>query len=199
MITHRQTNIRLYKTWDNMKQRCYNEKHDRYKDWGGRGIKVFYCWYKHFEAFRNWAILNGYSDALTIDRIDNNGNYEPNNCRWVTKKVQQRNKTTNRIIEFRNEARCLADWRDILNIGYNSTKSRLDRGWSVDKAFNYKNTARQTGGEMNKLFTDVCIKNGKRCKWFNLGYCIHSRGCGLFNNNTYCNQFAEKGEQEQPC
>ena len=81
---------RLYKTWQNMKTRCDNENSRSYKDYGGRGITYINEW-KNFEPFRDWALNNGYSDSLTIDRIDVDGNYSPSNCRFVTHLKQMQN------------------------------------------------------------------------------------------------------------
>jgi hypothetical protein len=75
-----------------MRQRCYNSKQKRYKDYGGRGITICDEWRMDYQAFYDWAMANGYKDDLSIDRIDVNGNYEPSNCRWATAKEQARNK-----------------------------------------------------------------------------------------------------------
>lgn len=83
---------RLYKTWYHIKQRCLNANYNRFHDYGGRGIRVCDEWSNSFIAFRNWAIKSGYTDTLTIDRIDVNGNYSPDNCRWATASQQQANK-----------------------------------------------------------------------------------------------------------
>ena len=82
-----------------MKQRCYNQNHPRYPDWGGRGISVCEEWRNSFKSFYDWAVGNGYQDDLTIDRIDNNGNYEPRNCRWTTIKEQNLNKRSYKLRE----------------------------------------------------------------------------------------------------
>ena len=96
---------RLYGIWKGMKNRCYNKKLDCYKYYGGRGISVCKEWRESYEVFRDWALSNGYKEIilpngnnkLTIDRINNNGNYEPNNCRWVDMKVQNSNKRNSKI------------------------------------------------------------------------------------------------------
>ena len=88
---HGLKHTRLYRIWMDMRSRCTYESMKCFKDYGGRGIKVCEEWQNSFEAFYNWAIANGYSDDLSIDRIDVNGNYEPSNCRWATMKEQRAN------------------------------------------------------------------------------------------------------------
>ncbi len=90
--SHKLSNHKLYSIWRGMKQRCYNKKHTRYVDWGGRGIIVCKEWKNNFLSFYNWAISNGYGKNLTIDRENNDGNYNPKNCRWITKKAQSFNR-----------------------------------------------------------------------------------------------------------
>lgn len=90
--THGLSHEPLYKRWSKMKQRCTNRHDASYRDYGGRGVKVCQLWAKDFIAFRDWSLANGYSEELSLDRIDVNGDYCPENCRWATEKVQQNNK-----------------------------------------------------------------------------------------------------------
>lgn len=90
--THGMTKTRLYSIWHDMKNRCFYQKDKSFEDYGGRGITVCEEWKNSFESFRDWSLLNGYSDNLTIDRINNDGNYDPSNCRWVTMKEQCSNR-----------------------------------------------------------------------------------------------------------
>jgi hypothetical protein len=91
IVTHGQSKTKLYHVWATMKNRCLNTNDKNYKYYGGRGITILEDWIK-YEPFYKWAINNGYKERLTIDRIDNNGNYEPSNCRWITQAEQNRNK-----------------------------------------------------------------------------------------------------------
>ena len=95
-VSHRMTGTRIYTTWSNMKARCYNKNHGEYSSYGGRGIVVCDEWNNSFEKFLQWAQTSGYTGNLTIDRIDNDGNYEPKNCQWITKQEN----TTKRNREY---------------------------------------------------------------------------------------------------
>lgn len=125
---------RLYSEWTNMKQRCYSTK-DRYKQWQGRGIKVCSEWLSDFTNFYNWAKVNGYKDNLTLDRIDVNGNYEPTNCRWISKKEQSYNKTNTHYFEYKGQKKCLAEWAIEYNINKHTLYNRIyNLKWSMERA-----------------------------------------------------------------
>lgn len=129
---------RIRKILNSMRSRCYNPKNNRYKNYGGRGINICSEWDNEqgIKNFYKWAINNGYQDNLSIDRIDNNGDYEPNNCRWVTNKEQANNRRTNRLITYNEETHTLAEWSRILNIKYSVLQSRLDNhNWTIEESF----------------------------------------------------------------
>mgnify|MGYP006923378127 CR=1 FL=1 len=133
--SHKKSKTRLYHIWKNMRQRCGNPNKPDYKYYGGRGITIDERW-DDFSSFEKWAVENGYQDTLTIDRIDTNGNYCPENCRWVTMTEQARNMSRNRIITYKGEQRCLSEWAEILGINVKVLGHRLNAyGWSVERAF----------------------------------------------------------------
>lgn len=131
--THGKSKDRLYRIWRNMKTRCANENIKAYKDYGGRGIKVCDEWIDNFQSFYDWSMANGYSDRLTIERVNVNGNYEPSNCKWATMKDQQRNKTNNHLLTFNGDTLTLAEWSEVTGIHRATLKSRLDAGCTVGK------------------------------------------------------------------
>ena len=126
--------VPLYAVRATMIARCYNQNNHKYKRYGARGIKVCDEWKKSFLSFYLWAIENGYKKGLTIDRINNDGNYEPNNCRWTTFKQQANNTSANRIIECKGEKHNLCEWSRITGIKRETIARRLNKGWEVEKA-----------------------------------------------------------------
>lgn len=123
----------LFERWRSMKGRCANLND---KDYGGRGISVCQEWAESFEAFRSWANANGYAENLEIDRIENNGNYEPGNCRWITRKKNSRNRRNKRTIAAFGEVKTLVEWTEDkrCSAGIKELWARLNRGWDAERA-----------------------------------------------------------------
>ena len=117
-----------------MKARCVDPNSHKYHAYGGRGIKVCDEWLNSFESFYEWAMANGYQKDLSIDRIDNDGNYYPENCRWVTQKEQANNTRKNRLLTYNEETHTVAEWATIVGITKAALYHRLSRGWSVKEA-----------------------------------------------------------------
>lgn len=135
--THGVSHNRICRILYTMIERCQNEKFKYYKNYGGRGIKVCDEWRNNPQSFVDWSMSHGYEDGLTIDRIDNDGNYEPNNCRWITQKEQLNNTRRNININYNGETHTLKEWSEIIDIGYDTLRSRIVRKkWPVEKAFN---------------------------------------------------------------
>ena len=126
--THRPA---VYMVWSAMLARCSNQNHPSYKDYGGRGISVCDRW-KSFEAFM--ADMGHPAAGETLERIDNNGNYESSNCQWTSRKAQARNRRSNHIVVLCGEPMTLADAVDRSNVKYNTVLYRLRRGWSIEDA-----------------------------------------------------------------
>ena len=140
--THNQRNTRLYRIYAGIKSRCYNPNEPHYKDYGGRGVGMCKEWLDDFVAFYDWSVNNGYDEKLSIDRIDNDGNYEPSNCRWTTQKVQNNNKRTNKYIEYKGEVKTVQEWCNLLNVSSVLVYKRLGAGWSVERALTTPSRAR---------------------------------------------------------
>lgn len=132
--THGDTNTKLYSIWCAMKTRCTNQNTEAYKDYGGRGICICDEWLNNYESFKTWALNNGYEQGLSIDRIDNDKGYEPQNCRWVTSVAQANNRRSNRLITYNGETHNVTEWASILNKNPKTIFNRLYSGWDVDKA-----------------------------------------------------------------
>lgn len=127
---------KLYNVWYTMNSRCYRKNCIAYKNYGARGITICREWKSNFDNFYNWAINNGYSENLSIDRIDNNKGYSPENCRWVDRKVQANNQRSNCLITYNGKTQTMKQWADELGINYSRLRSRLNTyNLSVDKAF----------------------------------------------------------------
>lgn len=128
---------KLNRVWVAMRQRCNNPKANEYKNYGGRGIKVCKEWddvQNGYDCFYEWAITNGYEEGLTIDRIDNNKGYSPDNCQWITHKEQQSNRSDNHFITYNGLTKTVSQWAEDLGIKRDVIFSRLKYGWSEERA-----------------------------------------------------------------
>ena len=132
--THGMSKTRLYRIYRKMLNRCYRVADTGYPYYGAKGIKVCDEWREKPENFLNWALANGYSDTLTIDRIDTHGNYEPDNCRWVTMQEQNHNRSSNVFFEINGKRQTKDQWADEYHINRGTLDTRLKHGWSIEKA-----------------------------------------------------------------
>lgn len=148
---HGMTKTRIHTTWLSMRSRCYDKKCQSYPYYGGRGITVCDEWKDSFESFYSWAISNGYTDELLIDRIDNNKGYSPNNCRWVTMNEQNNNRRNNIFLEYDGAINTLANWCKILNLNYRHYHTiyykhfREKSNVTLDDILNYKPRSKKRG------------------------------------------------------
>jgi len=132
---HGKAHTRLYRIWGSMIQRCHNSNDDNYKNYGGRGITVCDVWRNNFESFYQWAINNGYNGNLEIDREDNNRGYSPNNCRFVTRIENQRNRRCTKLVKYKNDIKPLAQLCEEMHKDYNLVLNRINNyGWSAERA-----------------------------------------------------------------
>lgn len=134
--THGDSGKRLHTIWTAMRRRCSNPSNWDYKYYGGKGVTVCQEW-NDYPVFREWAMSNGYSDDLTIDRIDPNGNYEPSNCAWVPIKAQENNRTNNRKYSYNGCTHTISEWAEIYHMPYSRLYMRLQKGLTIDEALNY--------------------------------------------------------------
>lgn len=131
---HGESHTRLFYLWVNMRYRCYDPKNKRYANYGGRGIKVCDEWNNDYATFAKWARENGYRDDLTIDRIDVNGDYTPENCRWATWEEQANNKTNNHLLTIDGETKTMTQWAKQYGIGMSTIWARVKNGWEPEMA-----------------------------------------------------------------
>jgi len=124
----------LYKVWEGLRRRCNDPNALYYKNYGGRGISVCSEWNNDFLSFYNWAKENGYKEGLTIDRIDNNGNYEPFNCRWATPKEQANNRRNTPIVTLNGVTKTSREWDQYFGLRAGTVNQRMCRGMAADKA-----------------------------------------------------------------
>lgn len=134
---HGQYGTRLYKIWSNMIQRCTNPNHNYYSLYGAKGIAVCDAWMQ-FDAFYEWAVKSGYADSLSIDRIDNDKGYSPDNCRWATPQEQTDNRRCSIYVSFNGERKTLKEWSNETGIAYKNLLWRMRHGWTIEKALTTK-------------------------------------------------------------
>lgn len=132
-VKHLQCTTRLYYIWGGMMSRCTNPNNKNYYLYGGRGIKVCEDW-QDSTRFMEWARANGYTDELTLDRIDFNGNYEPSNCRWVDWKTQANNKANNIFFDYKGEKKTIGQISDMTGLAYDLLYNRIRAGWTIEEA-----------------------------------------------------------------
>lgn len=125
---------RLYTAWNNMRGRCTNPARPDYEWYGARGITICPEWADSFQAFMGWALENGYRPNLTLDRIETDGPYSPENCRWATRKEQANNRRSNRLITMDGRTLSIAQWAEEMGIQTCTLWRRLNNGWPVDRA-----------------------------------------------------------------
>ena len=146
-------NQRLWYIYHGMKTRCLNSNCRRYKDYGGRGIKVCEEWLNGFDNFADWAKQNGYIDGLTIERKNVDGNYEPENCKWITLEQQARNKRETIRVVYGGEEKPLISWCEELGLSYDTMHDRImKRKWTIEKAF-------ETPSQQDNSLLGMCKKH----------------------------------------
>lgn len=133
--THGESKTRLWDVWQGMKARCGNPNHESYKNYGGRGIAVCAEWTSDFATFRKWAVQNGYKSGLTLERRDNNGGYDPDNCRWAPRSEQMRNMRRNRWVEYQGRMILFCDLCLEVGLSPHVLHNRLfSYGWPIEEA-----------------------------------------------------------------
>jgi hypothetical protein len=147
-----------------MKMRCYNENNNDFKYYGGRNIKICNEWLNDFKVFREWAINNGYKEGLSIDRIDVNGNYEPNNCQWIELSKQARNRRTTHWLDYKGEKIALAEVAERENVNQSSLFQALKRYNTLEEAIRVAKLNKQGMMSTNTSGYRNIYPDGK--KWY---------------------------------
>ena len=154
-IKHGQEGTKLYKIWGHMKERCFNRNNKSYSSYGERGIKVVNEWLE-FNNFYIWANNNGYKEGLSIDRIDVNGDYSPNNCRFITMKEQQSNKRNNRYITINNITKTVSQWAELVGLDRHTILYRLNKGEQGEKILRKgRKGGGLNGGDYKEFFNRI--------------------------------------------
>ena len=135
---HNLSSSKIYYIYHMMKSRCYNKNIKTFHRYGGRGIKICQEWLNNFMNFYSWAMSNGYKEGLWIERIDNDGDYEPSNCKWATKREQCQNREQTIKITYKGQTHCLTEWSRITGINFYTLHSRYKKGWDAEKMLTTK-------------------------------------------------------------
>lgn len=135
---HNLSSSKIYYIYHMMKSRCYNKNIKTFHRYGGRGIKICQEWLDDFMNFYNWAMSNGYKEGLWIERIDNDGDYAPSNCKWATKREQCQNREQTIKITYNGQTHCLAEWSRITGINFYTLHSRHKKGWDTERMLTTK-------------------------------------------------------------
>lgn len=196
-----------------MKSRCYDHNDKRYDDWGGRGICICKEWLDSPESFIEQSVNNGYQDGLTIDRIDNNGDYCPENCRWVTRNENNQNRRSSRNFTYSGKTQNLQQWCNEYNVSRSMVNKRLQMGWDFEKAlltpkkerdcesvigekfgrlkvleFAGKDEHRQSLYKCQCDCGNILIVNGNKLKTH------HTNSCGCYRKERARQNLPEQGE-----
>ena len=172
--THGQSRTPLYKVWIAMRRRCRNPNDPNYEDYGGRGITICADWTDRFEAFSTWARANGYRPGLQIDRVDNDGPYDPRNCRWTSGTTNRRNTRRAVVVEAFGESKPLGAWLEDQRcaVSYSTVWLRISRGWTAEQALTTPSSrpgrrATKTHCKRGHAFTpentDLMSNGGRAC------------------------------------
>ena len=161
--THGMSHLAEYKVWEGMKQRCENAAHESYGRYGGRGITICARWRESFESFLE-DMGPRPSKKHSIDRIDNDGNYEPANCRWATTMEQKQNTSRNVFITFNGETLCCADWSRRLGISDDTICRRLKAGWPIERVLAIGKQVARGENQGNSKLTNDCVREMRRLK-----------------------------------
>lgn len=161
LYKHGLSHTRIHSIWRSIKDRCYNENNQDYNSYGGRGIAVCDEWKNDFLSFYRWALESGYEEALTIDRIDVNAGYSPENCRWASMAEQSNNRRNNKLFTLNGRTMTLAEWSKVAGVKYGDIQNRLRYGYSFEEAINpnFKRVY-QCKNEFNEKLSQMCKERG---------------------------------------